>query len=127
MRDSGRCREEVEAEKPEIQQSAYTTLDDDGITSPSPSSSSAAAAAAATTTAYDAADVNNSISQTSVAADRALDEVVETPWVDSGLPWELNFIPHLSHTYINLWESPQNPYTHDIGELCRSQMLRATS
>jgi len=79
MRDSGRCREEVEAEKPEIQQSAYTTLDDDGITSPSPSSSSAAAAAAATTTAYDAADVNNSISQTSVAADRALDEVVETP------------------------------------------------
>jgi len=73
----------VETEKREIQQSAYTTLGDDDITSLSPSSSASAAAAAAAATvtaaAYVAADGSKSVSQTSVAADRALDEVVEVP------------------------------------------------
>ena len=64
---SRRCREEVEAEKPEIEQSAYTTLDDDD--------DNASAAAAA----YDAIDVSRPVSQTSLAASRALDDVREIP------------------------------------------------
>jgi len=67
---SRRCREEVEAEKPEIQQSAYTTLDDDDNTS-------------ASAAAYDVIDVSRPVSQTSLAADRAHDDVREIPWMTS--------------------------------------------
>jgi len=66
MRDSRRCREEVETEKPEIQQSAYTTLDDDDNTS-------------ASAAAYDVIDVSRPVSQTSLATDRAHDDVREIP------------------------------------------------
>jgi len=51
---SHRCREEVETLKPEIQESTYTTFDDDDV-----SNTSAVAA-------YDAIDVSRPVSQTSL-------------------------------------------------------------